>query len=60
MEYNVLIVEGGTIETVKSDLEKQVNKYIQNNWKPLGGISVSVKRTGYYHCYTFAQAMIKE
>lgn len=47
----------------KRDIESQVNRYIENGWKPQGGISIMYNDDqiyGYPSGIYFAQAMIKE
>lgn len=49
MKYKVIV------KTLRHDLEIEVNKLIQEGWKPLGGISYD-----WGNCYgdTYAQAML--
>ena len=57
MDYKVIVAsEKHEIEAVNK-IEQQVKKYVDNGWKPLGGVSIS--RTDTLRT-VIAQAMIKE
>ena len=55
MRYGILSSESIT------DLERAVNKYIEDGWTPLGGVSIGFIGKGLITNYTeYCQAMIKE
>lgn len=41
------------------DLVEQVEHYMADGWKPLGGVACSASETADYLYTTYAQAMIK-
>jgi hypothetical protein len=57
----IWIKEFGLLESILSGtLERDVNKYINDGWKPQGGLSVSVTDLGGEKYYFASQAMVKE
>ena len=63
MDYKIIIaIKKGEIEAM-SELEHEVRKYIEEGWKPQGGISVIAAPGEIAYdtmFYSFFQAMIKE
>lgn len=41
MEYTILIGPNGILYSATNKLIEEVNKYIQQGWEPLGGISIT-------------------
>lgn len=54
MKYK--IVEGGNTK----ELEKNVRDFIENGWKPIGGISIASWMIGDERFWLLSQAMIYE
>jgi len=60
MEYDVIVTSNIIAEVAAKELTQNVARYIQDNWKPIGGVSQSIDITKKYTMYVMAQAMIKE
>ena len=41
MNYKVLATNNSQVYFAISDLEKQVQQYINEGWKPLGGVNIT-------------------
>lgn len=57
MKYKILKENGFGYDThADIRLENEVNRYIENGWKPQGGVGITVMNG----MYVFYQAMVKE
>ena len=61
MEYKILSVMGASEEEAVQRLERRVKSYIEEGWKPQGGVAFDIRPFSYAKDEFYAlQAMIKE
>lgn len=58
MEYKIITsYDDACLSNATDRLEKEVEKFIKDGWKPLGGIAITQSKSNFIEV---AQAMIKE
>lgn len=59
MDYKVLTVECTTYYEATKKLEREVRKFLDQDWKLHGGVAITFIPFGYTGSYVLAQAMVK-
>ena len=59
MEYKIISVSNCSANIAKEQLQKEVNKHLQNGWIPHGGVSTYITCSGYNLTYHADQALIR-
>lgn len=60
MRYKLVSATSSTAATATERVEQEVNKLLEQGWKPLGSVSVSMSAFTHTSLIAVVQSMIKE